>query len=409
MLLQKCCNLEPRDSSYKTELEKVQKLINDFSSLTEFQNKEDWVRVEEICDKLLKETTSMQNLNIIYIKALLNNVKLTEALSFIEKLDNNERSSNPDYKYYAALGLYYDGNYQKSKILIKDLLSQGHDDPKYTNLFKKLKEIENVKTKANALFKEKKFEEAIEEYGKALEFDRTNKKFNSVIHANRSVCYKKLNKNTDALKEANISVQLNPNYAGGYLKRGNIYMELQMYSEAKFDFQKAKELHSNEADGYLEQAKRAESKAKKRDYYSILGVDRNASDAEIKKAYRKLAIKYHPDRNSESEEAKAMAQKKFIDVGDAYAVLSDPQKKQMYDSGVDPLNPEEAQGMGGMGGMHFGGGAGIEDILRMFMGGGGGFSSGGFPGGFSTGGFRQGGRGGRSGGMGGMPFEFHFG
>ena len=211
------------------------------------------------------------------------------------------------------------------------------------------------------------------------------------------------------MKEANISVQLNPNYAGGYLKRGNIYMELQMYSEAKFDFQKAKELHSNEADGYLEQAKRAESKAKKRDYYSILGVDRNASDAEIKKAYRKLAIKYHPDRNSESEEAKAMAQKKFIDVGDAYAVLSDPQKKQMYDSGVDPLNPEEAQGMGGMGGMHFGGGAGIEDILRMFMGGGGGFSSGGFPGGFSTGGFRQGGRGGRSGGMGGMPFEFHFG
>ena len=275
MLLQKCCNLEPRDSSYKTELEKVQKLINDFSSLTEFQNKEDWARVEEICDKLLKETTAMQNLNIIYIKALLNNVKLTEALSFIEKLDSTERSSNPDYKYYAALGLYYDGNYQKSKMLIKDLLSQGHDEPKYTNLFKKLKEIENVKVKANALFKDKKFEEAIEEYGKALEFDPTNKKFNSVIHANRSVCYKKLNKNTEALKEANISVQLNPNYAGGYLKRGNIYMELQMYSEAKFDFQKAKELNSNDADGYLEQAKKAESKAKKTDYYAILGVDRN--------------------------------------------------------------------------------------------------------------------------------------
>ena len=70
MLLQKCCNLEPRDSSYKTELEKVQKLINDFSSLTEFQNKEDWARVEEICDKLLKETTAMQNLNIIYIDSL---------------------------------------------------------------------------------------------------------------------------------------------------------------------------------------------------------------------------------------------------------------------------------------------------------------------------------------------------
>jgi glycosyltransferase involved in cell wall biosynthesis len=91
-----------------------------------------------------------------------------------------------------------------------------------------------------------------------------------------------------------------------------------------------------------------------------------------------------------------VAQKNFIDVNDAYSVLSDPKKKSMYDQGVDPLNPEEAQGMGGfgMGGM---GGMGIDlsEIFNM-MGGGGGIR-------FTT---SSGGRGGRSGGFGGFGFPF---
>ena len=52
-----------------------------------------------------------------------------------------------------------------------------------------------------------------------------------------------------------------------------------------------------------------------------------------------MAMKYHPDRNAESEETKKMTEKKFIDVNDAYSVLSDPKKKSMYDQGIDPLNP----------------------------------------------------------------------
>ena len=68
----------------------------------------------------------------------------------------------------------------------------------------------------------------------------------------------------------------------------------------------------------------------------ILGVSRSADEAEIKKAYRKAALKYHPDRqSSKTEEEKEQAGKVFRDIGEAYEVLSDPQKKQRYDSGVD--------------------------------------------------------------------------
>ena len=65
----------------------------------------------------------------------------------------------------------------------------------------------------------------------------------------------------------------------------------------------------------------------KRDYYEVLGVDRKATKDEIKRAYRKLALKYHPDRNKDDKSAEA----KFKEISEAYAVLSDAEKKKQYD------------------------------------------------------------------------------
>ena len=65
----------------------------------------------------------------------------------------------------------------------------------------------------------------------------------------------------------------------------------------------------------------------KRDYYEVLGVDKQASEDEIKKAYRKIAIKYHPDRNPGNKEA----EDKFKEAAEAYEVLHDPQKRQQFD------------------------------------------------------------------------------
>ena len=114
----------------------------------------------------------------------------------------------------------------------------------------------------------------------------------------------------------------------------------------------------------------------KRDYYEVLGVDRNASANDIKKAYRKLAIQYHPDKNPGDKEA----EEKFKEAAEAYSVLSDADKKARYDQ----FGFEGVSGAGGGGGFS-GAGMDMNDIFSMFgdiFGGRGGFGGfGGFGGG----------------------------
>ncbi|MGI6669106.1 MAG: molecular chaperone DnaJ [Acetivibrionales bacterium] len=104
----------------------------------------------------------------------------------------------------------------------------------------------------------------------------------------------------------------------------------------------------------------------KRDYYEVLGISRNASDDEIKKAYRKLAKKYHPDINPGDKNAEA----KFKEVNEAYEVLSDPQKRSRYDQfGHAGVDPNGFTGAGAGFGFDFGD-FGLGDIFESFFGGG---------------------------------------
>ncbi len=98
----------------------------------------------------------------------------------------------------------------------------------------------------------------------------------------------------------------------------------------------------------------------KRDYYEVLGVERGATPEDLKKAFRKQALKYHPDRNKEPD-----ANDRFKEVNEAYQVLSDPQRKAQYDQfGHERVNGQAGRGFDG-----FEGFGGFGDIFDSFFGG----------------------------------------
>ena len=103
----------------------------------------------------------------------------------------------------------------------------------------------------------------------------------------------------------------------------------------------------------------------KQDYYKTLGIDKQTSPEDIKKAYRKVAMKYHPDRNQGNKNAEA----KFKEASEAYEILSDPEKKEQYDlggmAGIHQQNFKQGQGFGFA---NFSGGQGFEDIFSNFFG-----------------------------------------
>lgn len=214
-----------------------------------------------------------------------------------------------------------------------------------------------------------------------------NANYNATILMNISICHDKLGDKREALYTLNKAIKYNPRYAKALVKRGDMHLALEEFNEAIRDYSEASEIDEtgNNVQAKLKDAQTKAKKAKRKDYYKILGVPKESQDPEIHKAYKKLALKWHPDKNNGSEEQAALAKKKFQEINEAKDVLLDKNKRDKYDQGfdLDEINSGRADmgGFGGMGGM---GGIDPNDLLHMFMGGGmggmGGRRGGGFPG-----------------------------
>jgi len=185
---------------------------------------------------------------------------------------------------------------------------------------------------------------------------------------------------TSAKAACSKAVRLDPEHAAAQKGMAIVAESEENWEEAFRIWQKAGNLNGQDH-SLRQRAQRAQKRAAmaaRKDYYKILGLTSSASEKEIKKAYRRLALEWHPDHKPASE--KEEAEKKFQEIAEAYDVLSDGEKRQMYDNGDDP----NAQGQGGGGG-------------------GGGFPGGGFPGGFRFNNQNFGGGGGQ------QQFHFNFG
>ncbi|GAV99525.1 protein prenylyltransferase [Lentinula edodes] len=246
-------------------------------------------------------------------------------------------------------------------------------------LRKRVKDIERLKDEGNIAFKAGKLQEAVAKYTDTLERigeEETEAKggqIRATLLSNRATTLVKLQEYDRALSDTEASLILYPNSFKALRTQARVNLALENYEQAVRDFKSAvdeaqKDGSTTERDvrelrTELKKAETALKRSKTKDYYKILGVHRECTDIEIKKAYRKESLKHHPDKGGDEE--------KFKLVVEAHSVLSDPQRRARYDMGEDEDGQNDGMngGMGGMGGMSQ---ADIANLFAQFNGFGGG-------------------------------------
>ncbi|CAK7217795.1 hypothetical protein SCUCBS95973_003265 [Sporothrix curviconia] len=299
-------------------------------------------------------------------------------------------SQDPEAIILRGRALYAQGDNTQAERHFRRAIEMDPDQRDAIKWLRIVQKLDRMKEEGNREYKAGRWQEAIDKYTDALGIDPTNRGINSKLLQNRALCRLKLKQYDDAIADCDSAISLDPSYSKARRTKANAYGLAERWEDAVREW-KALAEREPEDRTVLKEVKRAElelKKSQRKDYYKILGVTKDADEKDIKKAYRKLAVVHHPDKNPGDEDAEA----RFKDIGEAYETLSDPQKRARYDSGEDLMDPSDM--FGGGGGMH----GGIDpEILFSMMGNQGGFGGGGggFPGGggggfhFNQGGGRQ--------------------
>ena len=231
-------------------------------------------------------------------------------------------------------------------------------DPEHTEAkaaHKKIKSVTKLRQKAQDAMAARDNRGAEAAFVEAIAVDPTLHEINHAMH--RELCRLRLQigKSSDAIQSCDAALQRDGNLVDCALNRVRALLKLERWEEAANAARMLAQKHrgNGQVHQVLNEAERALKISKRKDYYKVLQVDRHADAATIKRQYRNLARKYHPDKATGDEAEKKEAEDKFREVAEAYEVLTDPEKRSRFDRGEDP-NEQPQQGGGGWpgGGFH---------------------------------------------------------
>lgn len=232
-------------------------------------------------------------------------------------------SQDPDALMIRARAFYGMGDTDQALKLLKMCLGLDPDMKAAIKLLRTVQKLVRTKEEGNTAFKARDYRRAIDLWGEALTVDPKNKDQNAKILQNRAQAYINLKEYDNAVADCNEALRLDPGYLKAQKMRAKAHGGAGNWEEAVRDYKAVAESNPTEK-GIQEEIRKAEfelKKAQRKDYYKILGVSKDAGEQEIKKAYRKMAIQYHPDKNRDGD----AGDEKFKEIGEAYETLSDPQ------------------------------------------------------------------------------------
>jgi len=262
--------------------------------------------------------------------------------------------------YFKLANLHYQiGEAEESLAEIRECLKLDPEHKDCYPLYKKIKKVAKFLIAAKDSRERQEWDECVSNAQKVLKNEPTIEGIRFHAYDRLCHCQKELGNAVESRKACSDAIKIDDE-PRLYCDRAEAYLLEDMFDEAMKDFRTALEKDEGfaRAKEGMAKAQKLQKQAGKRDYYKILGVKRSATKKEISKAYKKLALEWHPDKFQDEEEKK-VAEKKFMDIASAKEVLSDPELRQKYDAGDDPLDPENGGGdhpFRQNGGFHFPGG-----------------------------------------------------
>lgn len=365
---------DPNHSATINEKREAEVALDKIKRGRDYMTESKFVQALSCFDSVLKIVTGSRQVKLLRAEALMGRERYDEAFAVLTQLmRSSSDTQTPELLYLRARCLYFQGEFPNAIKHLKMSLHSDPDNVKYIKEIKRIRQLDNKKEDANAAFKQASWQEAIDKYSDCLLLDPKNKPFNAKLHSNRATAYSKLLKYDEAIKDCDTALYYDASYAKAVLRKAVCLRakgEVGDLDQALREYDRAMKMVSAEAQRDLASAIRETKlelkKAKRIDYYKLLGVYTSATAHDIKKAYRKMALVWHPDRHANStEEEKIAAEKKFKEIGNAYAILSDPEKKARYDNGQDEDGSVDFDGGHGQGG------GDPQDMFNMFFGGGG--------------------------------------
>jgi len=380
MQYEKAMGLEPNNADAKKELHLVTKVQGEIDQGKRLLDQGKYMEAVRAFAQVLAEVEASLPVMVLKARALLGLGQHDQA-SKIASLVLRQEPHNVEALFVRGKALFRSGSLDHAATHFAQALRLDPDFSPAREALKIVRAVERAKKDGNDAFSSGNYEAAIEFYTGALQADAKEETptVRAQLFCNRAAALELLGQLEEAVQDCNRALSLDANYLKAYLRRARAYTRMERYEEAVRDYEQAKKLDPENTDvrHRLREAKLELKKSKRKDYYKLLGVPKDANDDQIKKAYRKLALQWHPDKHGHSPEAALKAEAMFKEVGEAFSVLSDAKKRQRYDMGAD-LDELEGGG-GGFGGAE----VDPSELFNMFFAGGhpGFGGGGGFPGG----------------------------
>jgi DnaJ family protein C protein 7 len=265
----------------------------------------------------------------------------SDALQEIQRW-GQEATADPEVFYWKARCLLRQGRRADARAALKETMQLVKGDLRQEavteELLDCLRQAESQKSLGNEAFKCHRWDAALQHYDAAVQADRHHHdpSFSASLFCNRGAAQHKQGQLQAALEDVNMALALNASYAKALFRRGLLYLDLERYSCAAADFDAAAEADPSFV-GVHEHRQRAHHWARTppvRNYYALLNVAYAVGEAELKRAYKVAALRWHPDKHP--SEQRAFAEKRFKEVKEAFETLSDPSRRREYD-GLDAV------------------------------------------------------------------------